>query len=135
MTTGRIVGDLCGFCCVIFIVFSSLPLASAQQPASLRHVVADGPVEMTVELDKVEARIADPIMLRLQVDAPAGTLITFPLVSETIGRFTVIETDTIRNLPLEGVTARRRSTARIELESLESGEAEDSAARSSVPIA
>ncbi len=108
--------------CLFFILCASPHLAAAEQPTLLRQVVADGPVEMTVELDRAETRIADPIILRVQVDAPDGTLITFPLVGETLGQFAVIATDTVRDLPLEAATATRRSTARIELESLESGE-------------
>ncbi len=115
-------GDLLRLCCILFVMIASPQPAPAQPPSPQRHVVAEGPVEMTVELDKVDARIADPIMLRVQVDAPRGTLITFPLVDDKVGQFSVIDADTVRDLPLQGVTETRRWIATIELESLESGE-------------
>jgi hypothetical protein len=97
----------------------SLP---AQQSGLPPHVVADGPIELSVSISSPAARVAETITFTLQVDAPQQTRITLPRVDETLGPLSVIGTSVLEDLPIDGQPAARRWIQRIELESLETGE-------------
>lgn len=106
-----------------FLWLGILALASqhATAQSTQSHVVTSGPVELTVELDRVRARVAEPVELRLQVDAPQGTSITFPATRESLGSFSILRVSEVSDLPIEQSTTDRRTKMTIEMESLESG--------------
>lgn len=110
------------WCVMLINVLLATTTSGQSSPAPSEQVITAGPVEMSIGVDKTQAQIADPILLRIQVEAPAGTSITFPVVTDRIGPLSVVDSDTIGDLPLEGAAARRRWTRTIELESLQSGD-------------
>lgn len=110
----RIVG------CIILIFCGIIP-GSAQSISPSRQVIVDGAVEMTVEVDRAETLVAQPVVLTIQVDAPDQTRVTLPSVQQELGDFSVISIQTIGPLPAEDDSDRRRWLTTIGLETIESG--------------
>ena len=54
-------------------------LAYADDARYPTTATADVPVQMTVHADKVTARVAEPIQLVIEVDAPRNTRIDLPI--------------------------------------------------------
>jgi hypothetical protein len=93
-----------------------------QREDALHQRVAEGEVELMVEIDRGSAPIAAPIRLRLQVDAPAGSTILWPQWGQRIGELSVVTARSVAELPVDAQAGRRRWIADVELESLRSGE-------------
>jgi hypothetical protein len=97
--------------------------SNAQQPRrGVRQVTASGPVELTVELSKTTAMVAEPIDLLIQVDAPIATQITMPPVGDSIGDFSVLETKTVAEVPVTGKAGLRRWVTAMQIEAIETGD-------------
>jgi len=63
------------FSIVLFALVTGLPtlaLAATDTAPSLRSEANDGPVKVTVQISAASARVAEPVQLVLQVDAPRG---------------------------------------------------------------
>jgi hypothetical protein len=84
--------------------------------------MSDDAVELTVELSSAAAMVAEPIDLRIQVDAPTTTRITMPAVGESIGDFAVIQSRSVSELPVEGKAGRRRWVTSVRMEAIETGD-------------
>tara|TARA_R110002049_G_scaffold47902_1_gene138327 strand:+ start:6385 stop:7392 length:1008 start_codon:yes stop_codon:yes gene_type:complete len=107
-----------------WMVIQSLALSaqgpsSAVPPTERRYV--DGPVVAIVELEKASVLIAESAKLTIHVDAPVGSSIRFPEVTDQLGSFDVITADQWSAIPLDGQSSRRRWTMTLEIESLETG--------------
>ena len=98
--------------------------ASAQQPGDWQQRVRQGPVELSIQVDKDEAEIIEPITLEIQVDAPAGTSVSFPAWGGKLGELTIVQRNTASELPLGGSRATRRWVTTLSLEALETGAVE-----------
>ena len=73
----------------IATLLASLPLpslAGADAAHALQSVVADGPIKVTARIDKGTARVAEPIQLVLEVEAPRGARIEMPAKVNRLGR-------------------------------------------------
>ena len=84
--------------------------------------IKDGPCVMTVDIQPASTRVADPVTIRLRVDAPEGSSMTFPSFEGTLGTWLIVDADLIAALPVEGQNKTRRWLATVQLESLETGE-------------
>lgn len=67
-------------------------------PSVSQTTEKDG-VHFTVTADRATAQVADPVTIRFRVEAPTGTLVTFPADEETLGTFTVRETRDTFDVP------------------------------------
>lgn len=80
---------------------------------------SDGPVDVTIHVDRTSAQIADKIRLTLTVQSPDGVQIYLPPPVERLGEFDVISVAEQPDIPVEG---GRVWTRTYELESLVSGD-------------
>src|SRR6188472_3666925 len=76
-----------------------LSLAGAESAHPLESVVADGPVRVTARIDKGTARVAEPIQLVLDVEAPRGARIELPAKANRLGDFEVRHSSETKDIP------------------------------------
>lgn len=91
--------------------------AYAQQPLTM----TDGPVTLSIEIDRREALVAEPISLAFNIAAPQQTSVSFPPISDTLGPVSVIDSSRLEELPIDGQPEMRRWIQQLTLESLETG--------------
>jgi hypothetical protein len=91
-------------------------LAAAAPPA----VVADGPVKVSVSVDRNAAQVAEPIRLTLDVEAPRGTRIELPLLADKLGEFDVLNSEQTKDIPA-ATGESRRWTVDATLETIRTG--------------
>ena len=84
-------------------------------------IVRDGLVEVRLDSNRTSASAAEPVEVRLVVDAPAGTKVTMPIVGANLGGLNVTDRQLIRDLPIDREPTRRRWIFRFTVESIESG--------------
>ena len=92
-----------------------------------QHVTVVGSVHVAVQIDKPIAMIADPVTLTLQVTAPNGSKVDLPQLGQQLGELTVIDVDTLLDIPIDkGSSARtgdqRHWTLQATLETIFTGE-------------
>jgi hypothetical protein len=80
---------------------------------------ADSPVRIRAQLDRSTAAVADPIELRLTVEAPADVAVALPQSGDTLGPFEVIDVRDVADVPIPD---GRQWTRRYLLESIETGQ-------------
>src|SRR3954452_6964725 len=81
-------------------LLASLPsLAGAEAVSAFQSVVADGPVKVTARIDKGSARVAEPIQLVLEVEAPRGTRVELPAKVNRLGDFEVRRSEQTNDIP------------------------------------
>src|SRR6188472_3968306 len=99
------------FSTLLFVLLSCLPslaLAATEAAPLLRSETSDGPVKATARINAATARVAEPIQLILEVDAPRGTRIELPAKADRLGDFEVRRSE--RNLDIPSATqADKRS--------------------------
>jgi hypothetical protein len=114
------------FLIMLLAVVALLPQTRAAAADSSTHgqssVVSDGPVKVTVTLNRSEARVADPIQLTLDVLAPKGTRIELPKIAKQLGDFDVRPLDRYTDVPTGDNADVRRSTLKATLETIKTGE-------------
>jgi hypothetical protein len=106
-------------------LIASLPLpsfAGADRTRALHSVVADGPVQVTARLDKGTARVAEPIQLVLEVEAPRGTRIELPAKVSRLGDFEVRHSERTNDIPSATGADKRGWILRTTLESIKTGD-------------
>lgn len=96
-------------------------LAAAADPNSRRSVVKQGPVTMSVRVDKQVAQVADPVQLVLEVTAPRGARVELPRLPERLGDFEIRDRETLRDIPAAGNTNDRLWVLKTTLETLKTG--------------
>lgn len=109
----RIIETLSVFFCgaitrllLVLVAFAFAMQCAAQSPA-------------TASVDRSEVQVADPFRYTVSLTAPAGSKVTFPSVTETLGEFVVLGTNDLFDVPEQ---SGRRWARTIELETYESGE-------------
>ena len=115
----------CRVIATIVAVLASLPLASlagTDEARALQSVVADGPVKVTARIDKATVRVAEPIQLVLEVEAPRGTRIELPAKMNRLGDFDVRRSELTNDIPSATVTDKRVWILRAWLDSIKAGE-------------
>jgi hypothetical protein len=96
-------------------------MAAATQTSAPQFETSDGPVKLSVHLDKTTARVADPINLVLEVDAPKGARVELPAKTERLGEFEVRRSDRTSDIPSAQQTDGRSWILRLTLESIKTG--------------
>lgn len=78
-------------------------LAAAAPPV----VVSDGPVKVSVSVDREAAQVAEPIQLTLDIEAPRGTRIELPQFADKLGEFDVRNAEQTKDIPAATGDSRR----------------------------
>jgi hypothetical protein len=105
-------------------LLASLPLpslAAAEGSHALQSVVTDGPVKLTTSIDKGTARVAEPINLLLEVEAPPGTRLEMPAKMNRLGEFDVRRMEQSNDFPSANGADKRTWILRATLESIKTG--------------
>jgi BatD DUF11 like domain len=113
------------FSTMLFALLSCLPslaLAAAETIPSLRSQASDGPVRVTARINTATARVAEPIQLVLEVEAPRGARIELPAKSDRLGNFEVRHSERTVDIPSATQADKRSWILRMTLESLKTGE-------------
>jgi hypothetical protein len=109
----------------IAALVASLPLptlARSDGAHALQSVVTDGPVKLTARADKGTARVAEPIQLVLEVEAPRGARIELPPKVNRLGDFEVRHSEQTNDIPSATAADKREWILRASLESIKTGE-------------
>ena len=101
---------------------SAVALAGADAAPALRSEASDGPVKVTVRISTASARVAEPIQLVFEVDAPRGARIEWPAKADRLGDFEVRRSERTVDIPSATQADRRSWALRLTLESLKTGE-------------
>src|SRR3954470_1311181 len=113
------------FGAIMFALVTCLPmvaLAGGDAAPALRSDTSDGPVKVTARISAASARVAEPIQLVLEVDAPRGARIELPPKAERLGDFEVRHSERTMNIPSAAQSDKRSWIVRSTLESLKTGE-------------
>jgi hypothetical protein len=100
----------------------SLALAATEAASPLRSEASDGPVKVTARVNAASARVAEPIQLVLEVEAPRGARIELPAKTERLGDFEVRRTERTTDIPSAAGADKRTWILQLTLESLKTGE-------------
>ncbi len=107
----------------MFAVFlPAIALASGSNETVQRSVVAEGPVTMTLKVDKSVARVAEPIELHVEIDAPRGTQVELPKVSSDLGAFDVQNSKQAKEIPAADAGDTCSWVLQITLDTIKTGE-------------
>src|SRR5215213_2455006 len=88
------------FTLILLLAGSPLSLvAGANGVGPLQSSVNDGPVNVTIRVDKGTARVAEPVQLIVEVEAPRGTKIELPAKTTCLGNFEVRRSDQTNDIP------------------------------------
>jgi hypothetical protein len=96
--------------------------AGTDADSALRSEANDGPVKVTARISSASARVADPIQLVLEVDAPRGTRIELPAKSDRLGDFEVRRSERTIDIPSAAQADKRNWIVRLTLESIKTGD-------------
>lgn len=107
------------FFCTFLLLVTTLNAQDAVQ----RSRIEQGPVVLTSRIDRVKARVADPVEWTLQLEAPAGSHVRWPSFPEQIDLLEIRAVGGEDDIPLpsEGGGGRRVWTRIFLLETLETG--------------
>src|SRR3954471_19732709 len=108
----------------IIALLASLPLpllAAADKFDVLQSVVSDGPVKVTARINKRTARVAEPIQLVLEVEAPLGTRLEMPGKINRLGEFDVRRMEQTNDIPSATGADKRTWILSATLESIKTG--------------
>src|SRR5690242_1738543 len=107
---------------VALVCLSTMAFAGGTEASAPQFETSDGPVKLSVRLDKTTARVADPINLVLEVDAPKGARVELPAKAERLGEFEIRRSDRTTDIPSANQTDGRSWILRLRLESIKTGE-------------
>lgn len=104
----------------------SFPVAHAvADEADVRpqtSLVEDGNVAVRLTTDKSEARVADPIELTLEVEAPTKTRVVLPKIERQLGEFDVRSSEEFNDFPSGNAAGTRLSVLRLKLDTIKTGD-------------
>jgi hypothetical protein len=113
------------FSTMLFALITCLPIvafAGTDAAPALRSEVSDGPVKVTARISTASARVAEPIQLVLEVEAPRGARIELPAKADRLGDFEVRRSERTADIPSAVQADKRSWIVRSTLESLKTGE-------------
>ncbi len=99
----------------------ALALASAENARSLRSESSDGPVKVTTRISATSARVAEPVQLVLEVEAPRSARIELPAKTDRLGEFEVRRSERTVDIPSAAQADKRNWILRLTLESIKTG--------------
>lgn len=97
-------------------------LAADTAADSPKSVVNQGPVTLSVSVDRQLAQVAYPMQLVVEVTAPQGTRVELPRLPEQLGDFDVRGQETLRDLPTAASSDNRLWVLKATLETLKTGQ-------------
>jgi hypothetical protein len=103
-------------------IFTTAAAIIAAFPALALAQVSDGPVKLRVSVDKQVARVAEPIHLILEVEAPRWTRVELPNLSDRLGDFDVRKSERAKDVPSVETADVRRWELKVTLETIKTGE-------------
>jgi hypothetical protein len=107
---------------LIRATWPALAFAVAGETRPSEAVVADGPVKLTVCVDRNVAGVADPIQLVLEVDAPRGSRVELPTLSSQLGDFELRGSERLNDIPTGNNGEVRRWVLKAKLETIKTGD-------------
>jgi hypothetical protein len=96
-------------------------LAGADRFHALQSVATDGPLKVTARIDKGTVRVAEPIQLVLEVEAPQGTRLELPAKMNRLGSFDVRRMEQSNDIPSATGPDKRMWILRATLETIKTG--------------
>ncbi|TWU25863.1 hypothetical protein [Bythopirellula polymerisocia] len=109
----------------LLVTLTSVTSLVARADSSLhRSQVRQGPVTLSVSVDKVVAQVVDPVQLVLEVTAPQGTHVEMPRLPEKLGDFEVRDSETLRDIPRAENANDRLWILKATLETIKTGSVE-----------
>ncbi len=109
-----------------FVVIAMLPLMPAVVRASdasaSSSIISDGPVKATLTTDRSEARVADPIQITLDVEAPTGTRVELPKIANHLGDFDIRSSKQFNDIPSGTAAGKRHSVLKVTIDTIKTGE-------------
>lgn len=106
----------------IAALFPVVALADTSAANGLSSVVADGPVKLTATVDKATARVAEPIQLKLEVEAPRGTRVELPSPTGKWGEFDVRSSKRTKEVPAADNGENRTWFLQMTLDTIKTGD-------------
>lgn len=85
-------------------------------------VVEDGQVKIRLTADKSEASVADPIELKVEVEAPAKTRVVLPQTEAKLGEFDVRSNAAFNDIPSGDASGNRLYVLRLKLDTIKTGD-------------
>src|SRR4249920_1480718 len=113
------------FSTILFALLTCLPtlaFAGSEAVPSLSSEASDGPVKVTARISTASARVAEPIQLVLEVEAPRGARIELPAKADRLGEFEVRRSERTVDIPSANQADKRSWILRLTLESIKTGE-------------
>src|SRR3954465_13583312 len=111
---------------VFCLAFGSLPQSSlraaGEKVTPSISVAQDGPVNLRVSLDKSTTRVAEPIRLVLEVEAPRESRVELPPLGKGIGDFEIRKSERINARELQDNSTMRCWILNAVLETLKTGD-------------
>jgi hypothetical protein len=92
----------------------------ADRPMSA--VVTAGEARVTSSLDKATASVAEPIQLKLVVEAPQGSRVEWPALDKKLGSLDLIRVKKLNDVPLATGTNLREWVLQLTLDSIKTGD-------------
>ncbi|HEX5472013.1 MAG TPA: BatD family protein [Lacipirellulaceae bacterium] len=106
----------------VALLLQTRAMADEASTHGQRATTSDGPVKLTVTVNRSEARVADPIQLTLDILAPKGTRVELPKLTKQLGDFDVRQEDAYTDIPAIDNADVRHSTLKATLETIKTGE-------------
>src|SRR3989304_909643 len=107
---------------MIVALLPTLALAAGGDSALQPSVVTDGPVKVSVSIDRNVAQVAEPIQLVLAVEAPRGTRVELPQLTDQLGDFEIRSHERTKDIPAADGANARRWVLEASLETIKTGE-------------
>jgi hypothetical protein len=107
---------------LLIVVRPGLAVAEEGDPGAQQAVVAEGPVKLSVRVDRGVARVADPIQLVLEVEAPRGTRVELPNLSSQLGDFEIRSSEQFKDVPSGDNGEVRRWVLKAKLETIKASD-------------
>jgi len=101
---------------------SSFALAGDESARSMQSEVSDGLVIVTTRVNTASARVAEPVQLVLEVEAPRGSRVELPAKTDRLGEFEVRRSERTVDIPSATQADKRNWNLRLTLESIKTGE-------------
>jgi hypothetical protein len=110
---------------MLFALVAGLPavaFAGADVAPTLQSQASDGPVKVTARISAASARVAEPIQIVLEVDAPRGARIELPAKADRLGDFEVRHSERTVDIPSATQADKRSWIVRSTVESIKTGD-------------
>jgi hypothetical protein len=106
---------------LIALLLWCIVMHAAHSPASLAQSITEPEISLRLRATPRRVKVAEPIRLQLEVVAPHGARVNFPLTANTLGPFQIVDQSSVNDIPMDGNSDRRTWIQNLTLESLVAG--------------